>query len=172
MRPAAFDDSAPFSAVPIGKLSAQQSGAARLHFASDCRSPQRGIPARPCRLNPLRASPTIAARLPEGALRRLQDSRCVEKAWSRSRTQCHWLKRVEDVLGPSLWRGARVVEWARLESGYTVYSRIEGSNPSLSARNRKPRHVRGFFISRGSTVRVPWRATSDTCMWLYLMNIK
>ena len=32
-----------------------------------------------------------------------------------------------------MWRGGRVVEGARLESVYTVYSRIEGSNPSLSA---------------------------------------
>ena len=52
------------------------------------------------------------------------------------------------------WRGARVVEWARLESGYTVYSRIEGSNPSLSARNRKPRLVRGFLFLVGSRVRI------------------
>jgi len=42
-----------------------------------------------------------------------------------------------------------VVEWARLESGYTVYSRIEGSNPSLSARNKKPRLVRGFLFLVG-----------------------
>ena len=31
-------------------------------------------------------------------------------------------------------RGGRVVEGARLESVYTVYSRIEGSKPSLSAK--------------------------------------
>ena len=36
----------------------------------------------------------------------------------------------------SFRRGARVVEWARLESVYTVYSRIEGSNPSLSAKHK------------------------------------
>ena len=34
------------------------------------------------------------------------------------------------------WRGVRVVEGARLESVYRVYSLIEGSNPSLSARFR------------------------------------
>ena len=37
---------------------------------------------------------------------------------------------------PGPRRGGRVVEGARLESGYTVKSRIEGSNPSLSARTR------------------------------------
>ena len=31
------------------------------------------------------------------------------------------------------WRGVRAVEGARLESVYTAYPRIEGSNPSLSA---------------------------------------
>ncbi len=48
-----------------------------------------------------------------------------------------------------------MVEGARLESVYTVYRRIEGSNPSLSANNKsrgvpgdtKPRIFRGFFFS-------------------------
>ena len=31
------------------------------------------------------------------------------------------------------WRGGRVVEGARLESAYTVMSRIVGSNPTPSA---------------------------------------
>ena len=34
---------------------------------------------------------------------------------------------------PSIWRGGRVVEGARLERVYTG-NRIEGSNPSLSAK--------------------------------------
>ena len=37
--------------------------------------------------------------------------------------------------GRSFWRGGRVVEGARLLSGYTVKSRIAGSNPALSAIN-------------------------------------
>ena len=41
-----------------------------------------------------------------------------------------------------LWRGARAVEWARLESECTVYSRTEGSNPSLSAILRGPSQKR------------------------------
>ena len=39
------------------------------------------------------------------------------------------------------WRGGRVVEGARLESVYTG-NRIEGSNPSLSARGMK----KAFFL--------------------------
>lgn len=45
-----------------------------------------------------------------------------------------------------LQRGARVVEGARLESGYTV-TRIEGSNPFLSAKRKASQisDLWGFF---------------------------
>ena len=47
-------------------------------------------------------------------------------------------------------RGAGAVERARLESGCTVYSRTEGSNPSLSARNESARLVRALsFLMEG-----------------------
>ena len=46
----------------------------------------------------------------------------------------------------SIWRGVRVVEGARLESVYTL-TRIEGSNPSLSA-SQSPNYliVRALFF--------------------------
>jgi hypothetical protein len=52
-----------------------------------------------------------------------------------------------------------VAEGAPLLREYTAYTRIEGSNPSLSAIIKEPRLVRGFLMigERGSRIRNPVR---------------
>ncbi|CCG40981.1 hypothetical protein PHAMO_220099 [Magnetospirillum molischianum DSM 120] len=43
-----------------------------------------------------------------------------------------------------------MVEGARLESVYTVLSRIEGSNPSPSANSKNHRHINNLGADQGA----------------------
>jgi hypothetical protein len=62
-----------------------------------------------------------------------------------------------------------VAEGAPLLREYTAYTRIEGSNPSLSAIIKKPRYKRGFLMIGvrgpriGTPVRTEPKASSLKC---------